>query len=87
MMNTHDLFEYRILGEVFICPAVGIEYVDKQGGNYYNEITLYIVHGLLHLLGYDDMDSKARSRMRSAERYHLEHLRQLGILLSENKQV
>ncbi|MBL8851103.1 MAG: rRNA maturation RNase YbeY [Planctomycetaceae bacterium] len=32
------------------------------------EVTLYVVHGLLHACGYDDLTSKEKSRMRRAER-------------------
>lgn len=81
-MSGDEPFEYRMLGEVFVCPEVGIEYVDKHGGNYYNEITLYVVHGLLHLLGYDDIERKDRTLMRGAERRHMAHLHELGIVLS-----
>ncbi|MFT4514285.1 MAG: putative rRNA maturation factor [Planctomycetota bacterium] len=32
------------------------------------EVALYIVHGMLHTVGYDDIDDDDRSRMRDAER-------------------
>lgn len=32
------------------------------------ELTLYVVHGLLHACGYDDLDSRSKTRMRRAER-------------------
>jgi len=32
------------------------------------EVALYVVHGLLHLCGYDDRNARARARMRAAER-------------------
>ena len=32
------------------------------------EVSLYVVHGLLHLCGYDDRRPRARARMRRAER-------------------
>ena len=54
---------YSILGEIFVCPQVAMEYVKKKGGNVYWEVSLYIVHGLLHLLGYDDQEPKNRSLM------------------------
>ena len=59
---------YSILGEVFVCPAVAIEYVHENGGNPYRETTLYIIHGLLHLLGYDDQDDESRLIMRAQEK-------------------
>jgi probable rRNA maturation factor len=33
-----------------------------------HELALYIVHGLLHLRGYDDRTPRQRTRMRAAER-------------------
>ncbi|MDN3508863.1 MAG: rRNA maturation RNase YbeY [Candidatus Neptunochlamydia sp.] len=59
---------YSVLGEVFVCPEVAIEYVHENRGNPYCETTLYIIHGLLHLLGYDDQDDKSRSIMRAQEK-------------------
>ncbi|MDJ0651812.1 MAG: rRNA maturation RNase YbeY [Simkaniaceae bacterium] len=59
---------YSILGEVFVCPEVAIEYVRETEGNPYRETTLYILHGLLHLLGYDDRDDKSRFVMRDQEK-------------------
>lgn len=59
---------YSILGEIFICPEIAIEYVNENRGNPYHETSLYIIHGLLHLLGYDDQDSENRSIMRAQEK-------------------
>jgi len=39
------------------------------------EVALYVVHGLLHTLGYDDKEQAARRRMRDAERAVLQQLR------------
>lgn len=58
---------YRMLGEVFVCPQTAIEYASKHGSDPLEETTLYIVHGLLHLIGYDDIDPKDRKAMRAAE--------------------
>jgi probable rRNA maturation factor len=38
------------------------------------ELALYIVHGLLHVLGYDDVRPRDRARMRQAERDVLQQL-------------
>jgi probable rRNA maturation factor len=38
------------------------------------EVALYIVHGLLHTLGYDDTSKRVRTRMRAAERAVLHRL-------------
>lgn len=39
-----------------------------------DEIALYIVHGILHGCGYDDIDARDRARMRDAERAVLDRL-------------
>jgi probable rRNA maturation factor len=39
------------------------------------ELVLYVVHGILHLQGYDDLRTRDRRRMRSAERRLMSHLR------------
>jgi probable rRNA maturation factor len=50
----------EFLGEIFVCPKVAIEYDPK---NPEQETALYIIHGILHLLGYDDRKPKPRARM------------------------
>lgn len=52
------------VGEAFICPEVAMEYDPKHP---YDEVTLYIVHCLLHLTGYDDIAPKDRRIMRQQE--------------------
>lgn len=53
------------LGEIFVCPQVALEYAPTEP---YEEVSLYILHGLLHLLGYNDKDKKERAQMRREER-------------------
>lgn len=38
-----------------------------------DELLLYVVHGLLHLVGFDDLDDESRLAMRAAERRILAH--------------
>ena len=40
----------------------------RRGHAPYHELMLYVVHGVLHLLGHDDRSPRARARMRRAER-------------------
>ncbi len=69
---------HTILGEIFICPKVAIEYGKKNQIDPYVETTRYLVHGLLHLLGYDDIRPDERSRM------HAKENRCIKLLLSQN---
>ncbi len=74
------------LGEVFVCPQVAAEYVKKHGGNLEKEITLYVVHGFLHLLGFDDQTERDRKKMRAEEKKWMTTLakNKLGITLVKN---
>lgn len=58
---------YRVLGDVFVCPETAIAYATQHSADPYHEITLYVVHGLLHLMGYDDIDETDEKTMRIAE--------------------
>lgn len=59
---------HHILGEVFVCPQVAIEYAEEENLDPHMETTLYVIHGLLHLLGYDDLDPISRKEMRKMEK-------------------
>src|SRR5438105_4062409 len=48
------------LGEIFVCPAVAIEYAKKHNLDPINETILYIIHGILHLIGYDDLEPNSK---------------------------
>lgn len=62
---TFPMEELAFLGEIFICPKVAMEYDPKKP---YLETTLYIIHSLLHLLGYDDLQRKKRQQMQREEK-------------------
>ena len=74
---------YRVLGDVFVCPETAVDYVKANGGDVYREITLYTVHGLLHCLGYDDIEEDDRQLIRSEEARYLEHVEAKGLWLKK----
>ncbi len=43
----------RFLGDIAIAPSVARSYARKNGRTLQSEICVLILHGLLHLLGYD----------------------------------
>ena len=79
--ETPDSAGHRHLGEVLVCPATA--YARAQGipALFWKELTLYIVHGLFHLLGDDDTTPKARTAMRKHERKAMAEMRRRGIFL------
>lgn len=71
--------EPRVLGEVFVCPAVAKDYCTAGGTLPLNEeVALYVIHSLLHLMGHDDQEDEAEARMRARERFHLDQWRSSG---------
>ena len=55
-------------GELIVSTETAIREAGAQGWSPTAELLLYVVHGLLHLCGYDDLTDEARPVMRSRER-------------------
>lgn len=64
----------QLLGDIFVCPQIALTYAQKYGKDPFEELILYVIHGLLHLIGYDDMDVKSRAKMRRAEKRHMNRI-------------
>ena len=54
-------------GEIFVCLDEAVCQARRFHTTWQSELVRYIVHGVLHLLGYDDRNSRARRRMKAAE--------------------
>lgn len=63
-----------LVGELVIGVEVALEQARAGGHEVDAELALYVIHGLLHLVGYDDKDAHDRKQMRVRERYHLNGL-------------
>lgn len=83
MDEEEDGLSYRVLGDIFICPETAIEYAKSHQLDPYVETTLYIVHGLLHLMGYDDIEEEDITLMRQAEQRHMAKLKKLKLILKK----
>lgn len=55
-------------GEVIISAEMAADRAEEFGWEADKELLLYLVHGLLHLCGYDDHTDEQRALMRSRER-------------------
>ena len=66
---TFDYSEKRkqLRGEVFVCVEVAKKQAKEFGTTGQSEIVRYIVHGILHLLGHDDLQPVARKKMKREE--------------------
>lgn len=63
----------RLEGELVVSTETAIRESVNHGWSASDELVLYIVHGLLHLCGYDDLTDEARPLMRVRERQLLAH--------------
>jgi probable rRNA maturation factor len=54
-------------GELFICVDEAFSQARKFGTNWQSEVVRYIVHGVLHLLGHNDLKSNLRRKMKREE--------------------
>ena len=52
-----------LLGDIVLCPEVAAEQAAAAGHSMLDELHLLIVHGVLHLLGYDHVDSATQREM------------------------
>ena len=60
--------------EIIICPAVAAREAAKRRLPYSRELTLYLVHGLLHAAGEDDLKPELKRIMRRREAAALRRL-------------
>ena len=70
--STTDCISFPIdqetLGEIFVCPQTALNYAALHEISPYEELSLYIIHGLLHLLGFDDLTPSDKRIMRKNEK-------------------
>ena len=59
--------ELKIHGELFICVVDAIKQAKEFGTIWQSEVIRYVVHGILHLLGYDDLKPSLRREMKREE--------------------
>jgi len=58
----------RIEGEIILSSEMAKQMAVKYRWKPLDEVTLYVVHGLLHLCGYDDRTQKEQAAMQQRER-------------------
>jgi len=69
----------RLQGEIIASAAMAIERCDEFGWSANDELSLYLIHGALHLAGYDDKHPSDRERMRERENHYLKRFDIAGV--------
>lgn len=64
----------KLTGELVIGAEVAKVQAAERGHDVQIELALYVIHGLLHLCGYDDKTDSGASQMRERERHYLQAL-------------
>ena len=54
-------------GEIFVCVDEAVLQARKFSTSWQSEVIRYLVHGVLHLLGFDDSSAGARRKMKREE--------------------
>ncbi len=60
-------------GEIIVSADTAVSCAARYGWPASDELLLYVLHGALHLVGYDDLAPELKSHMRQREREHLAH--------------
>ena len=84
--NTTDVLSFpqeeELLGDVIISIPRALAQANEYGHSFKREFTYLLVHGLLHLAGYDHLNTEDKTIMRSLEEEILSNLDQ--ILVEDN---
>ncbi len=65
--HSADIDESVLAGELFISPDVAARQAEEFQSTWQSELARYVIHGILHLMGYDDASSEERRRMKRRE--------------------
>jgi len=73
-----DKFEPDYLGEVVVSVEEAARAARRLGCKWQDELRLYLIHGILHLIGYDDRTKLERTRMERKQARILESIFKKG---------
>lgn len=65
--DYRDPGEKTLRGEIFVCVEVAVSQAQRFRTPWQSELVRYVIHGLLHLQGYDDHGAVHRREMKRIE--------------------
>ena len=68
------------LGDIFISTETALAYAKAHNLCPFSEVALYLVHGLLHLIGYNDVTEKDLQTMRKKEKSCIHYLKEKKLI-------
>jgi len=75
----------RAIGDIYISSDTAHKNAKRFKTSFKKELTLYTVHGLLHLLGFGDKTRKEKKRIRRTEKRLLEEISRWKLKRKESK--
>jgi probable rRNA maturation factor len=63
--------ESGLEGDVIVSAETAVRSAGRYDWPATDELLLYVIHGTLHLVGYDDLDAASRAEMRCREKHYL----------------
>jgi probable rRNA maturation factor len=61
-------------GEIFVCVDEAVRQARKFGTSWQSEVVRYLIHGILHLVGFDDSSAGAQRKMKREENRRLREM-------------
>lgn len=71
-LDEAALADKRVNGEIYVDLDTAAERAPEFGAMFEREAVRYVIHGLLHLMGYDDSTEEQRTTMRALEDRYLD---------------
>lgn len=70
----------QLVGDIVICPSVAANNAIDHGVSFEDEVALLVVHGVLHLLGWDHMVDDEAEKMEAREQELLQRHYRLRVV-------
>lgn len=67
-----DEGESWLAGQLIVSTDTANRIAEEIDSTFESEMALYVAHGTLHLVGFDDLEEEAAKEMRAAERKYLQ---------------
>ncbi len=65
-----------MMGEILICPEIAAKQSKEFETTWHKETIRYVIHGLLHLKGFDDLEPEKRKIMKRHENRWMERVQE-----------
>ena len=70
--DLSDARSHGLCAQIVVCADVAVAQARARGTGAQRELMLYVVHGLLHLMGYNDTSARGAARMAARQEQLLE---------------